>query len=147
MKKAILILAAATTLSACGNDRGVGFGTVGAGGGGVTAPQSTRVEFEMAGVEPLPIYRFSINGAATPAHALNVGGQRLRTEAANLAVTAESRTYYMRQVELNGNNYVVSEGAAPVASLASVIRARTGCLVDPQPLRSNDAAVFTLDCS
>jgi hypothetical protein len=147
MKKVILFLAATTALAACGAPRGVGLGTVGAGGGGVTAPQSTRVEFEMAGVEPLPIYRFSTNGASTPADALNVGGDRLRSEGANLPVTVESRTYYMRQVELDGNNYVVSEGAAPVASLTSVIRARTGCLVDPQPLRSKDAAIFTLDCS
>ncbi|MEK6216371.1 MAG: hypothetical protein N2B03_04040 [Boseongicola sp.] len=147
MKKAILFLVVTTALTACAQERGVGLGTVGAGGGGVTAPQSTRVEFEMAGVEPLPIYRFSTNGAATPANALIAGGDRLRSADANLPVTAESRTYYMRHVELDANNYVVSEGAAPVASLAGVIRARTGCLVDPQPLRSKDAAVYTLDCS
>ncbi|MGI9388734.1 MAG: hypothetical protein ACR2O1_01650 [Boseongicola sp.] len=147
MKNAILFLAAITVLVACASGGGVGLGTVGAGGGGVTAPQSTRTEIEMTGVDPLPIYRFSTNGKATPADALNVGGNRLRTEDANLPVTAESRTYYMRQVVLDDNNYVVSEGAAPVASLTSVIRARTGCLVNPQPLRSKDAAVYTLDCS
>ena len=147
MKKAILIISALAALVACSPQHGAGLGTVGAGGGGVTPPQSTRTEFHMAGVEPLPIYRLSINGQANPANALNAGGNRLRAEEANLAVTVESRTYYMRQVELDGNNYVVSEGAAPVASLASVIKTRTGCLVDPQPLRSDDAAVFTLDCS
>jgi hypothetical protein len=147
MKKAILFLAATTALAACDGPHGVGLGTVGAGGGGVTAPQSTQVEFEMAGVESLPVYRFSTNGASTPADALIAGDGRLRGADANLPVTVESRTYYMRQVELDANNYVVSEGAAPVASLVGVIRARTGCLVDPQPLRSKDAAVYTLDCS
>ncbi|MGI9393191.1 MAG: hypothetical protein ACR2OY_00955 [Boseongicola sp.] len=147
MKKTILIVTTLAALTGCASERGVGLGTVGAGGDGTTAPQSTRTEFEMTGVEPLPIYRFSTNGKATPADALNAGGNRLREEGANIQVTAESRTYYMRQVVLDANNYVVSEGAAPVASLTSVIRARTGCLVNPQPLRSKDAAVYTLDCS
>ncbi len=147
MKKAVLLLGVLSGLAACAQPQGVGLGTVGAGGGGVTDPQSTRTEFEMAGLAPLPVYAFSMNGEATPANALNAGGTRLREAEANLEVTVESRTYFMRQVDLNDNVYVVSEGAAPVASLTGVIRARTGCLVNPQPLRSDDAAVYTLDCS
>jgi hypothetical protein len=101
----------------------------------------------MAGLAPLPVYRFSQTGPATPAAAMNAGGSDLRLPSQNIEIVQESRTYFMRQIELNGSNYVVSEGAAPVASLVTVIRARTGCLVDPQPLRSDDAAVYTLDCS
>lgn len=134
-------------LSACNQPRGVGLGPVGYGGGPGTGPQSTRAEYEMGGLEPLPLYRFSTNGAANPAGALTAGGSDLRTAEWNLTVVVESRTYLMRQIELNGENFVVAEGAAPLASLPSVIRARTGCLVETGPLRSKDAAVYTLDCS
>ena len=146
MKKAILTIFALSVLAAC-NQQGVGLGTVGAGGGGVTPPQSTRTEFEMGGVEAPPVYRFSVNGDPSPADAMAAGASVLRTADSNLQVTVESRTYFMRQIQLNGENFVVVEGAAPVASLPGVIKTRTGCLVNPQPLRSNDAAVFTLDCS
>ena len=135
-------------LTACNQPQGVGLGTVGAGGEGSPGPQSTRTEFSMAGVEPLPIYRFTTAEAATPALALNAGdNNRLRSPESNLMVTVDSRDYGMRQIELNGENYAVVEGASPVASMPTVLRARTGCLVNPQPLRSDDAAVYTLDCS
>jgi hypothetical protein len=145
MKKMLLLLGVAGALSACAQPQGVGLGPMGSDVSDL--PQNTRTEFEMAGLTPLPIYRFSFAAAATPADALNAGGNRLRQAEQNLEIVQESRTYFMRQVELNDNIYVVSEGDAPVASLVSVIRARTGCLVDPRPLRSEDAAVYTLDCS
>ena len=145
MKKALLFLGVVALVAAFGQPRGVGLGPMGSDASDL--PQNTRTEFEMAGLTPLPVYRFSFAAAATPADALNAGGNRLRQASQNLEIVQESRTYFMRQVELNDNIYVVSEGDAPVASLVSVIRARTGCLVDPQPLRSDDAAVYTLDCS
>ena len=145
MKKALLFLGVVALVAACGQPRGVGLGPMGSDASDL--PQNTRTEFEMAGLTPLPVYRFNFAAAATPADALNAGGNRLRQASQNLEIVQESRTYFMRQVELNDNIYVVSEGDAPVASLVSVIRARTGCLVDPQPLRSSDAAVYTLDCS
>ena len=145
MKKALLFLGVVALVAACGQPRGVGLGPMGSDASDL--PQNTRTEFEMAGLTPLPVYRFSFAAAATPADALNAGGNRLRQASQNLEIVQESRTYFMRQVELNDNIYVVSEGDAPVASLVSVIRARTGCLVDTQPLRSADAAVYTLDCS
>lgn len=101
----------------------------------------------MEGVEPLPIYAGTVGGRASPAEALSFRNEELRTPEANLMVTVEARTYGMRQIELNGENFAVVEGAAPVASLPTVLRARTGCLVMPNPLRSEDAAVYTLDCS
>jgi hypothetical protein len=98
IRQAFITGCAILALTACTQPKGVGLGVTGAGGDGVTGPQSTRTEFEMAGLQPLPIYRFNIAGAATPAQALNVGGTRLREEAANLQITAESRTYFMRQI-------------------------------------------------
>ena len=145
MKKTLLFLGVAAVISGCSQPQGVGLGPL--GGDTSDLPQNTRTEFEMAGLTPLPIYRFNFADTATPADALNAGGNRLRQASQNLEIVQESRTYFMRQVELNDSIYVVSEGDAPVASLVSVIRARTGCLVDPQPLRSEDAAVYTLDCS
>ncbi len=145
MKKTLLFLGVAAIVTACSQPQGVGLGPL--GGDTSDLPQNSRTDFEMAGLTPLPVYRFDFADAATPADALNAGGNRLRQASQNLEIVQESRTYFMRQVELNDNIYVVSEGDAPVASLVSVIRARTGCLVDPQPLRSADAAVYTLDCS
>jgi len=145
MKKSFLFLGLAALVAGCAQPQGVGLGPL--GGDTSDLPQNTRTEFEMVGLTPLPLYSFSFADAATPADALNAGGNRLRQAEQNLEIVQESRTYFMRQIALNTNNYVVSEGDAPVASLVSVIRARTGCLVDPQPLRSEDAAVYTLDCS
>lgn len=144
MKKTVCFLGF-VALAACAQERGVGFAPLGSDTSDL--PQNTRTEFEMQGLTPLPVYTFDAADSATPADALNAGGNRLRQAEQNLEIVQESRTYFMRQVELNDNIYVVSEGDAPVASLVSVIRARTGCLVDPQPLRSADAAVYTLDCS
>ncbi len=148
--KALGIVAVASlgVLAACEQDRGVGLGPVGAGGD-LTAPQSTRAEFEMVGVAPLPIYRFATNEATevNPATAITLGGSRLRNADTNLVVEVAGRTYLMRQIELNGANFVVAEGAAPVDSLLLEIRTRTGCLVQTPPLQSGDAAVYTLDCS
>ena len=142
--KHFAFLGAVLALSAC-NESGVGLGPMGSDASDL--PQSTRAEFEMAGLAPLPVYTFEGADGITPADALNAGGNRLRLAEANLQIVQESRTYFMRQVDLRGNNYAIAEGAAPVASLVTVIRARTGCLVDPQPLRSDDAAVYTLDCT
>lgn len=138
-------VAAFFALAACAGDQGVGFGQMGSDLS--TLPQGTSAEFSMDGVEPLPIYAGSIAGTATPAEALSFRNSELRTPDRNLMVTVESRTYGMRQIELNGENYAIAEGAAPVASLPTVIRARTGCLVMASPLRSDDASVYTLDCS
>ena len=132
-------------LAACSDQEGVGFGPMGGEPG--VLPQATSAEFSMDGLEPLPIYRGAISGAPSPAEALSYRNSELRVPSANLAVTVESRTYGMRQIELNGANYAIAEGAAPVASLPTVIRARTGCLVASNPLRSADASVYTLDCS
>jgi len=145
MKKSLLFLGLAAIVAGCSQPQGVGLGPLGSDTSDL--PQNSRTEFEMAGLAPLPVYSFSFSDAATPADALNAGGNSLRQADQNLEIVQESRTYFMRQVELNNNIYVVSEGDAPVASLVSVIRARTGCLVDPQPLRSDDAAVYTLDCT
>lgn len=139
------LLSAVLALAACSNDKGVGFGPMGGEPG--VLPQGTSAEFSMDGLEPLPLYRGTIAGAPSPAEALSYRNTELREPAANLAVTVESRTYGMRQIELNGANYAIAEGAAPVASLPTVIRARTGCLVDSNPLRSEDASVYTLDCT
>ena len=141
----IVGVAALVALAACSNEAGVGFGAMGGEPG--VGPQATSAEFSMEGLEPLPLYRGTIAGVATPAEALSFRNTELRTPEANLSVTVESRTYGMRQVELNGANYAIAEGATPVASLPTVIRARTGCLVDSNPLRSADASVYTLDCS
>ncbi len=145
MKKILLFLGVAAIAAGCSQPRGVGLGPLGSDTSDL--PQNTRTEFEMSGLTPLPVYKFNFADAATAADALNAGGNRLRQAEQNLEIVQESRTYFMRQVELNNNIYVVSEGDAPVASLVSVIRARTGCLVNPQPLRSDDAAVYTLDCT
>ena len=145
MKNILLFLGVAAIAAGCTQPRGVGLGPLGSDTSDL--PQNTRTEFEMTGVTPLPIYRFEFADAATPADALNAGGNRLRLAEQNLEIVQESRTYFMRQIEMNGSNYVVSEGDPPVAALVSVIRARTGCLVNPQPLRSEDAAVYTLDCT
>ena len=139
------VAAAFLALAACGGGEGVGFGPMGSDLS--TLPQGTSAEFSMDGVEPLPIYAGSIAGEATPAEALSFRNSELRTPDRNLMVTVESRTYGMRQIELNGSNYAIAEGAAPVASLPTVIRARTGCLVMASPLRSDDASVYTLDCT
>ena len=133
-------------LVGCGDPpRGVGFDNM--GGSPSSGPQPTSAEYEMIGLEPLPLYRGAINGPATPAEALSFRNTELRTPEANLAVTLESRTYGMRQVELNGKNFAIVEGDAPVASMPTHLRARTGCLVLPGELRSEDAAVYTLDCT
>ena len=140
-----IILAALLGLAACSNPSGVGFGEMGSDPS--TLPQGTSAEFSMDGVEPLPIYVGAIAGQASPAEALSFRNEELRKPEANLIVTVEARTYGMRQIELNGENFAIVEGAAPVASLPTVLRARTGCLVLPNPLRSDDAAVYTLDCT
>lgn len=139
------VAAAFLALAACAGDQGVGFGTMGSDLSNL--PEGTSAEFSMDGVEPLPIYEGAIAGNPTPAEALSFRNSELRTPDRNLMVTVESRTYGMRQIELNGANYAIAEGAAPVASLPTVIRARTGCLVMASPLRSDDASVYTLDCS
>ena len=139
------VAAACLALAACAGDQGVGFGPMGSDLS--TLPQGTSADFSMEGVAPLPIYTGAIAGEATPAEALSFRNSELRVPERNLMVTVESRTYGMRQIELNGENYAIAEGAAPVASLPTVIRARTGCLVMASPLRSEDASVYTLDCS
>lgn len=135
-------------LAGCEERRGVGLGPVGYGGA-AGGPQPVTTTFEMTGLEPLPLYRYRTAEVsdANPAAAITAGGSSLRTRDTNLEVVVEGRTYLMRQIELNGVNYVVAEGAAPLPSLPQVIRARTGCLVQTGPLRSGDAAVYTLDCS
>ena len=143
--KQIILATALLGLVACSDPSGVGFGEMGSDPS--TLPPGTRAEFSMEGVEPLPIYKGTIAGQATPAEALSFRNEELRKEEANLIVTVEARTYGMRQIELNGENFAIVEGAAPVASLPTVLRARTGCLVMPNPLRSDDAAVYTLDCT
>ncbi len=143
----IAATALASLLAGCAAPGGSDFNPVDSGIPGA-GPQSTRATFEMTGLEPFPRYAFSTNGRNSPADALVAGGgSTLRSADRNLVVEVESRTYLMRQVELDGNIYVVAEGAAPVASMPSAIRARSGCLVQPVPLRSGDAAVYTLDCS
>ena len=139
------LLGAICALAACSDSSGVGFGPMGGEPG--VLPQGTRAEYRLDGLEPLPLYRGTIAGEASPAEALIYGNTRLREPSANLAVTVEGQTFGMRQVELNGENYVIAEGAAPVASLPTAIRARTGCLVDSNPMRSEDASVYTLDCT
>ena len=131
MKMLILLVVALATLAACSPKRGPGLGTVGA----------------INRADALPVYRFLMNGDPSPADAIAASEARLRTAQFNLQVTADSQVYYMRQMGLNDKNFVVVESAAPTASLPDVIQDRSGCLVDPQPLLSNDAAVFTLDCS
>ena len=145
MIKQGILVAAIVGLAACSSPRGVGFGPMGSDASRL--PQSTSATFTMEGVEPLPIYAGTVGGRASPAEALSFRNEELCTPEANLMVTVEARTYGMRQIELNGENFAVVEGAAPVASLPTVLRARTGCLVMPNPLRSEDAAVYTLDCS
>lgn len=137
---------AITALAGCEQDRGVGLGPVGAGGD-LTAPQPSRATFEMTGLTPLPVYRFAAGGPVNPASAITVGGSRLRGANSNLAVAIGERTYLMRQVEIGDAVFVVAEGARPVDSLPRDIRTRTGCLVATPPLMSDDAAVYTLDCS
>lgn len=135
-------------LSACGGGQGVGFGTVGEGGPGVL-PQSTRTEFSLGGVEPIPVHHFRVasEADANPANAATIGASTLRTADANLTVTLEGTTYRMRQVTINGKNFAVVEGGAEVASLAREVRTRSGCLTVSRPLKSGDALVYTLDCS
>ena len=146
LQRNVFLCLALLGLAACGaEERGVGFGPMGSEPG--TLPQGTSAAYSLDGVEPLPIYAGTIPGEATPGEALIFRTSELREPSKNLIVTVESRTYGMRQIELNGENYAVVEGAAPVASLPTVLRARTGCLVDASPLRSEDAAVFTLDCT
>lgn len=134
----------ALALSACGGGQGVGLGPVGYGGP-ATLPASTRTEVVMEGLTPLPVYRYG--GAATPANAATVGGSALRQPDANLAVEVDGSTYLMRQIEIGGKIFVVAEGAVPVGGLPSAIKARTGCLVAPSPLRSKTSTIYTLDCS
>lgn len=147
MTRPFILAAALATLAGCEQPQGVGFGpesyAANPGGG----PQATSAEFEMAGLEPFPNYSFRTNGANTPADALTAGGgTTLRGADSNLTVVVESRTYLMRQVTLDDNVYVVAEGAGPVATLPTVIRARSGCLVASNPLRSGDATIYTLNC-
>ncbi len=138
------IVLAATLLVACGGERGVGLGQVGYGGSG-TLPQSTRTEVEMIGLEHLPLYRFQ--GEASPLNAATLGGSPLRRADANVIVEVNGNTYAMRQIEISGSNYAVVEGAAPIADLPRVIRARTGCLVESRPIQAKAASVYVLDCS
>lgn len=147
VKQGLALALVIGVVSGCGGQRGVGLGPIGLGGDPATLPASTRTEFEMGGVDPLPLYRFGTAGDPSPADAINAGGSDYRLPDRNLPVTVDGQTWHMRQIELNGENFVVVEGAAPTAALPGVIRTRTGCLVDPQPLRSEDAAVYTLDCS
>lgn len=140
----ITVILMAGALAACGGERGVGLGPVGYGGE-AALPQSTRTEVDMVDVEHLPLYRFS--GEPSAAAASTAGGSNLRRADANLQVEVEGRTYAMRQIEIGGSNYVVAEGAAPVSALPRAIRTRTGCLVDPTPIRAKNATVYTLDCS
>lgn len=140
----ITVVLMAGVLAGCAGERGVGLGPVGYGGG-AGLPQSTRTEVDMVDVERLPLYRFP--GEASAAAASIAGGSNLRRADANLQVEVEGRTYAMRQIEIRGSNYVVAEGAAPVSALPRAIRTRTGCLVDPTPIRARNATVYTLDCS
>lgn len=131
MKISILLIAALATLAACSPERGPGLGTVGA----------------INRVDALPVYRFLMNGDPSPEDAIAASEARLRTAQFNQRVTVDNQVYFMRQMGLNDKNFVVVESAAPAASLPDEIRERSGCSVDPQPLLSNDAAVYTLDCS
>ena len=148
MTKTFMTAAFATlALAACDRPQGVGFGPESYASNPGGGPQAASVEFEMAGLEPFPNYKFTTNGANSPADALTAGGgSTLRSADRNLSVVVESRTYLMRQVTLDDKVYVVAEGSGPVATLPTVIRARSGCLVDSNPLRSGDATIYTLNC-
>ncbi len=98
MNKTLACVAVLLVVAGCNQPRGVGLGTVGAGGEPANLPASTRTEFEMGGVESLPLYRFSMTGDPSPADAINAGNSRLRTESENLEVAVESSTYFMRQI-------------------------------------------------
>ena len=137
MTKTFMTAAFATlALAACDRPQGVGFGPESYASNPGGGPQAASVEFEMAGLEPFPNYKFTTNGANSPADALTAGGCWLL--AANLPT--------IRQVTLDDKVYVVAEGGGPVATLPTVIRARSGCLVDSNPLRSGDATIYTLNC-
>jgi len=131
MKKSILVITALATMSACSPERGPGLGPVGA----------------INRVDALPVYRFLMDGDPSPADAIAASEARLRTAQFNLQVTVDSQNYFMRQMGLNDKNFVVVENSAPAEALTGVIKERSGCQVDPQPFLSQNAAVYTLDCS
>ena len=131
MQKAFLAIAAIAALTACSPAPGPGLGPVGA----------------INRVEALPVYRFFMNGDPSPEDALAASEARIRTAQYNLRVIVDNQSYLMRQMGLNDENFVVVESAAPAEALVGVIRERSGCQVDPQPLLSQGAAIYTLDCT
>lgn len=143
----MIICAAVVTLAACDQPQGVGLGPLGEPGP-AQLPQSTSAEYQLGGLEAPPVHRFNVAAEQVdPAYAATAGGSELRKRDANLILDVKGNTYGMRQVELNSSNYAVVEGGPAIADLPVIIKTRTGCLVDSEPLRSGDAVVYTLDCS
>lgn len=133
--------------AACSQPQGIGFDTLGQPGP-AQQPQSTTTDFSLDGVEAPPVYSYTVGAdMANPAYAATVGGSELRGSDANLILDIDGTTYGMRHIELNSSNFVVVEGGPTIADLPTIIKTRTGCLVDSEPLRSGDAVVYTLDCS
>ena len=143
----LMIFAGFLALAACDQPQGVGLGPLGEPGP-ARLPQSTSAEYQLGGVEAPPIHRFNVAAENDdPAYAATVGGSELRKRDANLILDIKGTTYGMRQVELNSSNYAIVEGGPATADLPVILKTRTGCLVDSEPLRSGDAVVYTLDCS
>ena len=141
------------TVSACNTQQGVGFGPDSyVSGSGQRGTDVETVDFEMGGRAPIPTYTFTTAEGGAKA-APGIGGAGLTNLASNLSVSAGGQDYLLRQVEINGENYLVAQGGTATSDLPNEIRTRTGCLVVGTGLRVGGSSsipastVYTLDCS
>ncbi len=137
----------ALLLSACATRQGVGFATPGGMAAEPPAPETTTIS--LPGVRPIPVY--AAPGTAGTAAAALYGGGALEEPDRNLVLSGGTSDALLRQIDMDGASYVVTQGGAPTV-LVDEIRTRTGCLVEPgwDTIRlptGGAAAVFTLDCS